>query len=317
MAKKKIKTPEKKPQTNKDGSWKRIPQKAGRSSNSTAKVSMGRRLMQLMRFAGITAAVSVGLFAVGVGGYFLYTVVMSPKPCATGDHLVELEVTSNGVLPDHWIEYRLKLDPEAGLMQFDLKELSARLESIPQIRTAEVQRVFPNTLKVDVKERYPIFRMKVKDANGDARLLLVDSEGYVFENVRFPKTFVSSLPYLAGVELRQGESGYKPLDCMGPLVSLLKTAREKHPDLCRDWAVVHADQLIMARSFVEGYIRIQTKDVPEILFAPENYARQLENLEYILDNHEGGSVKSISRVNLSLINQPTVEFARNTTRRRR
>jgi len=317
MPRKKSKTPVKKQETKKDGSWKRIPQKAGRSTSSAAKVSWGRRLLQLMRFSGISVGVCLVLFALAFGGYFLYSTVTSPKSIAPGESLVDLEITSNGVLPDYWIEYRLKLDSQAGLMQFDLKELAARLEQCPQIRKAEVQRIFPNTLRVEVKERYPVLRMKVKDANGDARLFLVDSEGCVFENVRFPKSFVSSLPYLAGVELRQGEYGYKPLDCMEPLVSLMKTARETQPDIYKDWTVVHADQLIMARSFTEGYIRIQSRDVPEILFAPENYVRQLQNLEYILDNHEGASVRSISRINLSLLNQPTVEFARAIPRRRR
>jgi len=315
MPKKKAKDAPKKTARRESGSWKSIPQKAGRSKASP-KLSVWRRLAMTLRFAGIVGGVALMIGCLGLGGYFLYSRASNPVEQYDGERQVQLVINTNGVLPKHWIDYRLELEPQLGLMQLDLAELRMRLESYPQVRKADVERVFPNTLKVTVEERYPVLRMKVKDASGNPHLLLVDSEGHVFENVRFPRHIITELPYLAGVELRQGEGGYQRLDCMQPLVDLIRVARSEYPAIYRDWAVIHANQLIMARSFVEGYIRIQTSDIEEILFAPENYARQLENLEYILDNQEGDSVRSISRVNLSLINQPTVEFARNTRRHR-
>ena len=68
----------------------------------------------------------------------------------------------------------------------------------------------------------------------------------------------------------------------------------------------------MAQTFRDGYIRVRSESVREILFRPENFTEQLEKLEYILDSEGGPAVPSISRVNLSLLDQPTVEFANNT-----
>ncbi len=81
--------------------------------------------------------------------------------------------------------------------------------------------------------------------------------------------------------------------------------------MARDWGIVFADQLIMAKSFTDGYIRVRARGIEEIVFGPEDFENQLEKLQYILDNHGGPSVSSVSRVNLSLSNQPTVEFANN------
>ena len=56
---------------------------------------------------------------------------------------------------------------------------------------------------------------------------------------------------------------------------------------------------------------MRSRGIEEILFSPKNFENQLEKLQYILDIHGGPSVSSVSRVNLSLLDQPTVEFANN------
>jgi cell division septal protein FtsQ len=198
-------------------------------------------------------------------------------------------------------------------MQIDMSGLKATLERFPQIKDASIERQFPSTLCVKVRERFPVFRMKVKDEIGESMVLLVDDEGNVFRNIKFPDHLLNRLPYLAGIELhRKGEGdGYEQISAVPCLAELLYIARRDFPELSHDWGVVYADQLIQAQTFTAGYIRVRSRGVKEILFGPKDFGKQLEKLEYILDSQGGPSVSSISRVNLSLLDQPTVEFANN------
>jgi len=290
--------------------WKRIPQKAGKQAVS--RDSQIVRIRRWMRFAAISFGAGSAVLGLSLLGYYLVNTPKAPVIHAAAASLVKLDIQTDGVLPEPWIEFRMGLEQNLGLMQIDMSQLKATLERFPQIKEASIERQFPNTLNVSVRERFPIFRMKVKDERGEFQILLVDREGFVFRNIKYAAHVVNPLPYLAGVELHRNGDGFLPIRSVPRLADLFHVARTEFPELAREWEVVYADQLIMAKSFTKGYIRVRSTGVKEILFSPENFEKQLEKLQYILDSHGGPTVSSVSRVNLSLLDQPTVEFANNT-----
>lgn len=289
--------------------WKKIPQHAGRQI--ITRESRIIRMRRLVKFATVSLGTGSLVLALSLLGYYL---AKTPKAQALHDaasSFVELDIQTDGVLPTAWIEYRMGLVENLGLLQIDMTTVKKTLESYPQIKEASVEREFPSKLYVRVRERIPAFRMKLKAESGEHKIYMVDEEGHVFRNIRFPDHMTADLPFIAGVDLHQSINGYHPIASVPLLAKLYQIAKKKNPDIARSWSVLFADQLIMAQSFTEGYIRVQSRVVPEILFRPENFEKQLDRLDYILDNHRPGSVSSISRVNLSLLDQPTVEFARN------
>ena len=303
MPKKKTKTP---PKT----SWKKIPQRAGKQA--ITRESQIVRMRRLVRFTTISLGTGCAVLALSLLGYYIVKTPKAPTIHAAAASFINLEIETDGVLPKSWIEFRMGLEQNLGLMQIDLSELKESVERFPQIKDVSIERQFPNTLCIKVRERYPVFRVNAKLENGKSEILLVDDEGHIFRNIKFPNSLVGRLPYLAGVRLHKSDIGYHPIDSVPLLAELFHVARTEFPDLARDWGIIYADQLIMAQSFTEGYIRVYSKAVNEILFRPENFPEQLEKLEYILDSEGGASVSSVSRVNLSLLDQPTVEFANNT-----
>lgn len=291
-------------------SWKSIPQLAGKKSfTRESRIARMRRLIRLATISLGTGSLVLGLALLA---YYVIHTPKSPALHAAAASFVKLEIETDGVLPPTWIQFRMGLEQNLGLLQIDMNALKSGLERFPQIKEASIVRRFPSTLRVKVRERFPIFRIRVKQENGESLILLVDEEGHVFRNIKFPDHMINRLPFLAGVELHKSNSGYHPIHSVPCLAELYHTAYKHHPDLVREWMVVFADQLIMAQTFTEGYIRVRSRTVNEILFRPGNFEKQLEKLEYILDSRTGPSVSSISRVNLSLLDQPTVEFARNT-----
>jgi hypothetical protein len=84
----------------------------------------------------------------------------------------------------------------SGLISTDTTKLKQSLESHPWIRQAEVQRVFPDTLAVEVKEREPAAVLRV----GIREVLLGDDGGVIAEAGQ--GTF-EGFPILTGIDYAQ------------------------------------------------------------------------------------------------------------------
>ena len=296
-------------------SWKKIPQKTNRQS-PVAKETKKVDFRMWGRALGIGVGTCVLLLGLPLGGYYLFHASTSVASNVQVESPVEIEIQPGRFIPDSWIESRLELNPTLGLMQIDLLGVKSNLEKHTEIKSASVERHFPNVLRVSVQERYPVFRMKVLGQNGHHTILLVDEEGHVFENVNCPQHLLRGIPFLSGVVLHPAPHGYRPIAGADILANLVKTAKSLYPELSRDWLLILADQLILARTFTEGYIRVRSRSIEEILFAPKNFEKQLERLKYIVDHHPDPSTRPLSRVNLSLLNQPTVEYAQKSTKNR-
>lgn len=301
--------PKKKKPTRPKTCWKKIPQRAGKQA--ITRESQIVRMRKLFRFATISLGTGCAVLALSLLGYYIVNTPKAPTIHAAAASFINLDIETDGVLPKAWIEFRMGLEQNLGLMQVDMSDLKESVERFPQIKDVSIERKFPNTLCVNVHERFPVFRIKAKQPGGVSEILLVDDEGFVFRNIKFPNSVVGRLPFLAGVNLHRSDIGYHRIDSVPLLAELLQIARSDYSDLSRGWEVIFADQLIMAKTFTEGYIRVRSTGVNEILFSPENFPEQLEKLEYILDSEGGPTVSSVSRVNLSLLDQPTAEFANN------
>ena len=90
----------------------------------------------------------------------------------------------------------LKLEGGNGLITADTTKLKQSLEAHPWIRRAEVQRVFPDTLVVEVKEREPAAVLRV----GTREVLLGEDGGIIAEAGQ--STF-EGFPILTGIDYAQ------------------------------------------------------------------------------------------------------------------
>jgi cell division septal protein FtsQ len=90
----------------------------------------------------------------------------------------------------------LNLDGGGGLLSADTTKLKHSLESHPWIRRAEVQRVFPDTLAVEVKEREPAAVLRV-----GTREVLLGEDGAVIAEAG-EGTF-EGFPILTGIDYAQ------------------------------------------------------------------------------------------------------------------
>jgi cell division protein FtsQ len=119
------------------------------------------------------------------------------------DPAKDVQIDGNHFVPREEIVNALGIPPvesprdiEANIFQFSLDEKRLRVESIPWIRSAVLNRVYPHRLVVQVVERTP-----VAFANIGGRIELVDSEGTLLEK---PERAFFDFPIIAGLDSVSG-----------------------------------------------------------------------------------------------------------------
>jgi cell division protein FtsQ len=114
-------------------------------------------------------------------------------------------------------EYYFSIDEEV---------LKARLENLPWVKAARVERRFPDTLAVDLKVRQPVALGLVGGA-----VLSIDRQGMVFE-VRTDARGLD-LPVVSGVTFESLKPGSRFPDEVAPLFGRLDDLRQSSPGLFR------------------------------------------------------------------------------------
>ena len=58
---------------------------------------------------------------------------------------------TNGVLPSRWLGTVIELRRDTSMMEVDIHGMKQQLEAHGQVKSASIERQFPNALKIDIK----------------------------------------------------------------------------------------------------------------------------------------------------------------------
>jgi len=118
----------------------------------------------------------------------------------------EIKVHTDGDLTRRRIMEAARVQEGENSLKVDLAGVRERLESLPQVRVAEVRRVLPDKIEIVVRERRPVARLEapaVRDELwGGDRACLLDAEGVPFP-VEFMLSSYLRLPRVVAPELNQ------------------------------------------------------------------------------------------------------------------
>ncbi len=220
-----------------------------------------------------------------------------------------IEIRTNGVLTRALILPFLNLPKDIGIMNVDIFELQSRLESIGQIREAEVERQFPDSLKITIHEYLPIVKLICVNELGKRQGLLVSKEGNVFKGYGYSKQKLQSLPYLTGIQLYKTGKSFKRIAYMNYVDELLSCARLESPHLFKYWKSISLEYCLYGNQDLGAFIKVKTKNIGEIIFAPEKFELQLGRLNSIISYASKQKLATIERIDLSLENQAVVKVA--------
>jgi cell division protein FtsQ len=130
--------------------------------------------------AGGVAVLAGGLVLYEAAHYFLYS------PSVMIQSAEQIETVGNRFVPREAITEKFSADMNRTILRVPLAERRSALQALPWVEQADVQRVLPDRIRVEITERTPVAFLRTADD-----LSLIDVFGVILErpiegNFRFP-----------------------------------------------------------------------------------------------------------------------------------
>lgn len=303
MAKKQKKTSRSSGQT---PSWRGIRQTGNlRSSSAAAKKRRRGRIARTLSVAAlILAAGCVLAYALYFSGKHLAEI--NPAPQASS--LTEVRFISDGMLDREWFERHHPLPTDVAALDFDIFALQRELERFGQINRAEVEISLPSTLIVRIEEKQPVLRARVRDPQGRIRLVLIASDGTVFDGEKYPPDALRRLPGLVDADLKWSDGRIQPVKGVEQAAELLRQARELTPEIYADWQWISFERFNGDPGAPDALISVKSGFIERIIFAPHSFESQLRKLNEVIMVARQREAAGLRKVDLSFPEQAIVQY---------
>ena len=214
---------------------------------------------------------------------------------------------TNGVLPPSWLGTVVKLRRDTAMMEIDIHSMKQQLEAHGQVKSASIERQFPNALKIHLKEHEPILRMRVMGANEQAGVRIISREGTIYKGVSYPKATLNKLPFV--LPYQHPEGGISPMRGIDQVADLLEETRRTQSNFYKTWKLVSLKHYSGNPELPGQVIEVRTSMVPRIIFGfNTSFAQQLDRLAVILNYVQSRGNPAIKRIDLTLPKDAAVQF---------
>jgi cell division protein FtsQ len=168
------------------------------------------------------------VLALALTGELVYHLVIAPRLAITA-----IQIEGDIGLPEEEILAVAGL--RVGMMYFrlDESEIAARLESIPVVRQATVERVFPNRVTVQLVRRQPVAYALVATPEGEVPLVF-DEEGVVFGVGRSALT--TDMPVISGLRFPEARAGLQLPEVLEAFLGDLHRLQVSAPEIYGLWS---------------------------------------------------------------------------------
>ena len=262
--------------------WKKLAPKSSRRPASRA--ALRKRLSSVARILFL-------MFLLGSMGYGVWWIDKLARSDSgpidlTGPAIPISGVSfhSDGVLSENWFDNWFGPLRGRSLMELDIDEMQESLLSEDQISFARVSRAFPDTLRIEIKERHPILVLRLGSKTGNFQDWLVSPDGTIYLGTGYPRSALSLLPSLSVdsslLRPKKEGKGYERLEGIPTVAPLLDLVRREYPAIYRDWQVVSYER--PNATDPGAHVRIRSGRVRNLRFSPGKYGIQMRRLHYLL-----------------------------------
>ena len=214
---------------------------------------------------------------------------------------------TNGVLPPSWLGAVVELRRNTAMMEIDIHTMKQQLEAHGQVKSASIERQFPNALKIDLKEHEPVLRMRVMGANEQAEVRIISREGTIYKGIGYPRATLNKLPFV--LPYQHPEGGISPMRGIGQVADLLEETRRTQSNFYKTWKVVSLKHYSGNPELPGQVIEVRSSMVPRIIFGfNTSFAQQLDRLAAILSYVQSRGNPAIKRIDLTLPKDAAVQF---------
>lgn len=252
------------------------------------------RAKKFAAFAAVAAA--------GYGAYFLYSnAFLDDFFGSESESVKRIEFKTDGVITPKWIGAYIKLPKRTKLADVNIFAIKNAVESLSQVKSAKVERVYPDRLKITISEHLPMAKAVAK-IDDRTVVFALSPDGTFYEPVCLSASYMNSMPLITGGGIRFKGRTPEPLKCADKLAEFLAFTQAKMP--MQKWASIDIGEL----ESVSPLISATTGDGVKIIFAPKDYQKQFDRLEYVLKYSEQNQIKDIRQIDLSLKERADVKL---------
>ena len=186
------------------------------------------------------------------------------------------------------------LTSEQGLLGLKLESLKKKLEQHPWVRTATVQRRFPDTLIIQVEKHEPVM------------LVLMDQFFYMNRQGELFKAVLPSeemdFPILTGLSIKDPDQKEK-LDQTAQVLNVLRAEEDL-------WSLRNLSEIHLTQN--DGIYLFFNHFQAAIRISRQNAARNMAELKQITKHlNESGKISLVTRIDLNHVDGAIVSFKKN------
>jgi cell division septal protein FtsQ len=274
-------TSRKKSKKNTARDWTALRQSSARKPDT--RVAWWRRIKLRFHTLAVWSAGTCGFAFLILSVSYFTSNPLDVNLSGPSGRVSRIEFQTNGSLTHEWLVDYLQIPENSRLMDLDLIDLKSQIETVAQVKVVDIQRRYPDVLRIMFTEHVPILKIYIADPEQGKKRLLVSETGEVFEGFGHPELILAELPVLFGGRLLKGSNGFFPLEVVSQIKPLLDAARSYNPKMLRDWSRIRFD-VLQDGSELDGLIRVRTAQAREVIFSTEmDYHEQLRRLDYVID----------------------------------
>lgn len=297
-----------KPVTSKnDQSWHNLRDSNIQSSRIVTFASVYRRIRPVIKWALVSLSCIFVFFFLKD---FVFDSISSEKGIDAknnGGYLKKVLFYTNGVLDETWLSDVIQINHSMQLIDINIFEMKHSLESFDQVREAEVIRIFPDALRIELEEEVPMFKLKMQTSEGADSLRCVGQSGLVYKGMGYSEAYFDELPYL--IPYRHLNQKYLPINGLNYVAPLMALLEEEGLIERIRLQSISLENFSGDTGFPGQIIEVNSGLIPRILFGAYNdYPKQIARLNYILSYINGSGNQEVERVDLSLRDSAAVEF---------
>jgi hypothetical protein len=192
-------------------------------------------------------------------------------------------------------------------MEIDIFTIKRNIEQCSQIKEAHIERQFPDTIKVTLKERIPILRILVRDGQSH-REMFVDGEGVIFSCESIAEIERKMMPFLSGMTLkRMGDGGYEKVETLEKVCELLTLAKTKYWPIYAQMEVISIEKL-RKKNVPWSKINVRCHCASTVIFKDSDFDEQLKRLSFILSTQKVRNSLPVERIDLSFGKDAVINF---------
>lgn len=286
------------------GDWRDLARGTGAfPRRRAAPVPWRARLRKLRLWICAVLLPCAAAAAVAYGAWYAYrNLYMEDIFLSDARPIKKIEFKTDGVINPKWLGSYLKLPQKSTFNDVNIFAVKSSLESLTQVKSAKVERIHPDTLRIELEEHKPMAKFSTKVDYAD-RVYLMSPEGVFFEPVCVNPEFVARLPSLeranpefdGAVPKRYGNARI-----LREFFAYAQAAGE-----LENWKEVDVSD---AAKITMPLLKVRTRDGTLIVFSPKDYAKQFDRLEYILRYSREKGLNGIERIDLSLKGRADVKY---------